>query len=143
MSLGPFRAEILLGVEHVVIRSVRDAAGSSMPPAAPVSATPSSPLHRARPYQAEVGADPGRLRIGLLTTSSGCPCILRSAGGRPGGAQLATLGHHVEEADPAGLEDEDLVTPFAALWDGPDAPRGAVDRAWPAGPRPDDVEPLT
>ena len=39
---------------------------SSTPSAVRASATPSSPPRPARPYADEVGADPGRLRIGLL-----------------------------------------------------------------------------
>jgi amidase len=68
--LGDFVAG--LGTELVVSRSVRDTAAvldfvcEGSPPGEPYYAPP-----RERPYAEEVGADPGKLRIGLTTTQPG------------------------------------------------------------------------
>ena len=85
-SLGPLRDESGLGVEHVVTRSVRDAAALLDATCGPgVGDTVIAPAPR-RPYLAEVGADPGRLRVGLLSTSAaGAHASGVRAGGRAGG----------------------------------------------------------
>ena len=90
------RAEVGLGVEHCVSRTVRDTAvlldavrgpgvGDTVIAAAP-----------ARPYAEEVGADPGRLRIGLhgrapagrVRSHADCVDAVRSAA-----TMLEGLGH--------------------------------------------------
>ena len=68
ISLGPFRDESDLGVELCVSRTVRDTAALLDAVHGPgVGDTVIAPPPR-RPYVEEVGADPGRLRIGLLDT---------------------------------------------------------------------------
>ncbi len=107
-SIGPARSPGLLGhvVEHVLTRSVRDAAAvldavaGSMPGDLFVAPPP------ARPYLAEVGVDPGRLRVGLLLhdpflekpINSECLAAVRETG-----RLLEDLGHAVEEAFPPAL----------------------------------------
>ena len=72
----------------------------------------------ARPYTAELGADPGRLRIGLLDHHpSGSPVHPDCAeGARRAAALLESLGHHVEPGFPAAMADPDASRRFAALW---------------------------
>jgi amidase len=72
-----------------------------------------------RPYLDEVGADPGRLRIGLLDhdpqgtseIDDDCAVAARSAA-----ALLESLGHHVEAAFPEALADTTVSGRFLALW---------------------------
>jgi Asp-tRNA(Asn)/Glu-tRNA(Gln) amidotransferase A subunit family amidase len=95
-----------LAAEMCLVRSVRDLAAvldvvSGRCPGDPFSAPP--PL---RPFAAEVGADPGRLRIGVLTrdpagmstVDSGCASATRATADL-----LAGLGHDVTEGFPPVL----------------------------------------
>jgi amidase len=117
-SVGPVRAESGLGVELCVSRTVRDTAvvldavrGPGVGDA--VIAPPPS-----RPYADEVGAEPGRLRVGLLDVHPAggfvhddCVAAARSA------AQLlADLGHTVDTTWPDALADRELPAQFGALW---------------------------
>jgi amidase len=118
ITMGPDRDETQLGVVHVVSRSVRDTAAlldltQGPAPGDMVVAPP--PL---RPYLDEVGADPGRRRVGLLAHSPGgqlhpsCETAVRNAA-----ALLESLGHHVEEAYPAALDrPEENGRRFIARW---------------------------
>jgi amidase len=118
ITMGPDRDETQLGVAHVVARSVRDVAGAldvthGPAPGDMVVAPPPS-----RPYRDEVGADPGRLRVGLLAHSPGrelhadCEAAVRGAA-----ALLESLGHHVEESHPAPLDHaEENGRRFIARW---------------------------
>jgi amidase len=137
----------LLTVELCVSRSVRDTAGvlDAVRGAAPGD-TVRAP-EPARPYAEEVGAPPGRLRIGLLThnpVESGeihADCV---AAARDAAQLLESLGHTVEVAHPAAFGDATLVNHFTTLW----AATLVYDLAYwerKVG-RPvtaDDVEPLT
>ncbi len=118
ISLGPVRDESNLGVELCVSRSVRDTArlldavhgpgvGDTVIAAAP-----------GRTYVEELGADPGRLRIGLLDhhpygadVHPECAAAARSAG-----ALLESLGHHVEVGFPPALADTSFASRFGAMW---------------------------
>ena len=71
-----------------------------------------------RPYTDEVGADPGRLRIGLLDVHprgdflhEDCVAAVRAAA-----SLLEGLGHTVEPAWPACLADASLPKKFMTLW---------------------------
>ncbi|MGD0944241.1 MAG: amidase [Acidimicrobiales bacterium] len=113
VSKGPEAGESWYGlsVDHVLARSVRDSAaildqiagyhpGDTFVVPAPVG-----------PFARDVGADPGRLRIGLLDRATGsdytldpeCAEAVRSAG-----RLLDSLGHRVEMAHPASLEEPDF-----------------------------------
>ncbi len=105
--------------ELVVSRSVRDTAAvlewvSDPPPGDPYTAPA-----RERAYTEEVGADPGRLRIGLTTTPPGGQfqahpdCVAAAEAARP---LLETLGHDVEGAYPDVLDDERYVPSFLVRW---------------------------
>jgi len=100
---GPDRSEFVggFGVEHVLTRSVRDSAAFLDVIAAPDPDAyfPSAPV--GSPFAAEVGKDPGRLRIALSVrppfpgnVHADCLAAVRQT------ARLCTeLGHTVEEAE--------------------------------------------
>jgi amidase len=107
-----------LGTELVVSRSVRDAAAvlewvADPPPGEPYFAPP-----RARPYPEEVGADPGRLRVGIMTSApTGVEvhpdCV---AAAEEAGRALEALGHAVEPAHPDGWDDANYIPFFLVRW---------------------------
>ena len=118
ITLGPYRDESNLGVELCVSRSVRDTAALLDAVHGPgvgdtVIAAPPS-----RPYLDELGADPGRLRIGLLDhhpfggpIHDQCALAVRNAA-----KLLESLGHHVEPGFPQPLADPESGRRFSALW---------------------------
>ena len=114
-TLGPDRDEAGLSVQHVVSRSVRDSAAlldviAGPGPGDSVVAPP--PL---RPYAAEVGAPPGRLRVGLLDTSPVGPLDPECAeAARAAARLLAELGHDVTGDRPD--IDPDAGRRFIARW---------------------------
>ncbi|ORW85567.1 amidase [Mycobacterium sp. IEC1808] len=118
ITTGPVRSEAGLGVELCVSRTVRDTArllDAVRGPGVGDSVIAPPPQ---RPYADEVGADPGRLRIGLLDVHprgdflhDDCVSAVRAAA-----SMLEGLGHTVEPAWPACLADTSLVTKFMALW---------------------------
>lgn len=118
ISMGPVRDESNLGVEFCVSRSVRDSAALLDAVHGPgVGDTVIAPAP-ARPYVAEVGADPGSLRIGLLDHHPfGHPvhddC---AAAARDVAALLESLGHRVEADYPSAMADPEFSSRFAALW---------------------------
>ena len=109
-----------LSVHGFEVRSIRDLAAcldfaSGSLPGETVAPPP--PL---RPYIREVGAPPGRLRIGLMTrfaaTMPGdldpeCRAAVESTG-----KLLASLGHRVEAAHPAVLDEAKTATIFMRIW---------------------------
>ncbi len=109
----------LLIVELCVTRTVRDTAGVlDVLHGGAIGDTVRAPAP-ARPYREEVGAPPGRLRIGLLTHNpldSGeihADCVTAA---REAAVLLESLGHTVEETFPAPLADPALVGHFTTLW---------------------------
>jgi Asp-tRNA(Asn)/Glu-tRNA(Gln) amidotransferase A subunit family amidase len=118
VSVGPdVFSDNLLGVaaELCVTRTVRDVAGvldivSGRCPGDPYCAPPSP-----RPFVTEVGADPGRLRVGVLTTDPTGRATIDSAceeGARAVADALADLGHDVEDGYPAALTHGGFPEPF-------------------------------
>lgn len=107
---GPDRGEGWSGMstEHVVSRTVRDSAACLDATAGADVGAPYFAPPPARPFLAEVGAAPGRLRIGVVLHSQDatplhpeCERAVRAA------ARLAeSLGHHVEEVAPRFLDDQ-------------------------------------
>jgi amidase len=118
ITVGPVRAEVGLGVELCVSRTVRDTAGlldAVRGPGIGDSVIAAAPL---RPYVEELGVDPGRLRIGLLDVHprgeflhQDCVSAVRAAA-----SMLQGLGHIVEPAWPSCLADTALREKFMALW---------------------------
>ena len=118
ISAAPSRDETNLGVEHVVTRTVRDCAAlldATHGPGVGDRVIAPAPT---RPYLNEVGADPGRLRIGFLTTRADGgfvedDCI---AAVHHTMSVLESLGHSVEVSWPSALDDARAGTRFLALW---------------------------
>jgi amidase len=110
-SLGPAFGEFwgMLTHEHVLTRSVRDTAAVLDATAGPRPGDPYTAPPPARPWRDEVGADPGRLRIGFRTripesTDDAHPdCVAAVAATA---ALLDQLGHDVAESGPAALDDD-------------------------------------
>jgi amidase len=149
VSLAPEFGDFMSGLvtELVVSRSVRDAAAvlewvSDPPPGEPYVAPA-----RGRDYTEEVGADPGKLRIGLLTRPPGGDfdthpdCV---AAAEAAARLLESLGHSVEVAFPAALDDERYIPNFLVRWTGGVAYNLTYwERRTGRSIGPDDVEPLT
>ncbi len=147
-SLGPDASFTALVVcEHVVCRTVRDSAAFLDVIAGPMPGDPYIAPAPTRPFRDEVGADPGRLRIGLMTAAPGGLAVVAPecvVAAQRTSEVLESLGHHVEFAHPAALDLPDWSAHFISLWsagvalglDGWSARVGAVIGA-------DDVEPLT
>jgi amidase len=117
-SVGPLRAEAGLGVEHCVSRTVRDTAVLLDAVRGPAVGDTVIAAPPARPYADEVGADPGRLRVGVLDVHphdefvhDDCVEAARSAA-----RMLEDLGHDVEVEWPAALADREIGSHFGTLW---------------------------
>jgi amidase len=146
--LGPDFGDLMDGfvVEHCVSRSVRDSAALLDATAGPDIGDPYCAPPQERPYIEEVGADPGKLRIALLTNvptggeiHQDCIDAVRDA------AKLCeSLGHDVAEATlevDAGMVNQAFMAMFSAggagmLIDGMAMLMGKT-------PTPDQFEPLT
>jgi amidase len=121
VSIGPALGELnrFLSVQFAVTRSVRDCAAlldvaAGMEPGDPMTAPP--PV---RAYAEEVGASLRPLRVGVRTTRPGTgdaaddDCV---AAVRATATALEQLGHHVEDASPAALDDPARFETFLAIW---------------------------
>lgn len=119
VSAGPVIGEAWAGsvTDGAVTRTVRDAAAvldvmAGYEPGDPYAAPPFT-----RPLAAEVGVDPGRLRIGVwsgptMDRAVHPECV--AAVDRTG-RLLESLGHHVEVAAPAALSDEQFGAAFSTV----------------------------
>ncbi len=106
-----------LAVEHALTGTVRDSAAILDITSGRVAGDPYSAPPPARSFRAEVGADPGRLRIAWTATppietkvDSECAAAVRATA-----ELLASLGHDLEEAAPV-FDGEVLIEPLARLW---------------------------
>jgi Asp-tRNA(Asn)/Glu-tRNA(Gln) amidotransferase A subunit family amidase len=110
--LGPDAGEGWAGMScvHAVTRSVRDSAALLDATAGPDLGAPYAAQPPLRPWLAEVGAPPGRLRIALNTqTWNGAATHPDCAAAAEDAARLCeTLGHHVERARFAPSDMEEL-----------------------------------
>ena len=120
LPYGPMYGEPLGGTatDGVVSRSVRDSAAMLDVLAGPTDVSPYLPA--AAPeggFAAEVGRDPGRLRIGLTTASSiaGEPHPEAAAAVRRAAELLTGLGHEVVEVA-MPVDDARLARDFLTTW---------------------------
>jgi amidase len=113
VSQGPLTGEAWAGsvIDGAVTRTVRDAAGVLDVISRPMPGDPYWAPSLPRPLAHEVGADPGRLRIGVLDRPVGegylddpqCRAAVASAA-----ALLESLGHHVEQSGPAAMFEPEI-----------------------------------
>ncbi len=103
-----------LSVQHAVTRSVRDSALLLDIASAPQTGAPVTIVQPQRPYVQEVGADPGRLRVAVMTTfPDGAPVHEDCAAAVDDIARvLAGLGHTVAAGSPAFPLD-DMAAPMS------------------------------
>jgi amidase len=115
---GPDASEHWMGfaVEHVLTRSVRDSAAVLDATAGPETTSPYWAPPNPRPFLAEVGAPPGRLRIAFCTTPhlpgrvhADCVAAVHDAA-----ALCESLGHQVVEAGPE-INGEEFAYHFFVL----------------------------
>ncbi len=112
VSLGPDIGEVWEGmaIEFAVTRTVRDAAALLDVVAGSMPGDPYGAPTPTRAYRDEVGAPSGPLRIGLVSSLNtlkvhpDCAAAVENAG-----RLLESLGHHVELAHPADLENPELM----------------------------------
>jgi amidase len=124
-SLGPEFGDMMGGLvcEHVVTRSVRDTAAILDAVGGPGVGDPYAAPAPRRAYADEVGADPGHLRIGLMTTATTGEVHPDCVSAATDTARLLeSLGHTVEQSHPAPLDDPDFTGNFITLW--------SVGNAW-------------
>jgi len=119
VSMGPFTSEGWGGfsAQNTVTISVRDTAAILDVLAGTMPGDPYAAPAPERTYLAEVGREPGRLRIGLLLQPpSGvavhADCI---AAAHATARQLEALGHHVEEACPPEVQDPQIGRAIAVV----------------------------
>ncbi len=121
VSLGPDEGEAWAGLvaRHVVTRTVRDSAAVLDVIAGPMPGDPYAAAPPARPFLDEVGAEPGRLRVGVMSavTPGGLAEVdpACTAAADDAAALLASLGHIVEPAYPEPLDDLALLVHFATV----------------------------
>ena len=109
-----------VSVQGFVTRSVRDLAGCMDFASGAAPGDPMAPPAPARRYVEETGADPGKLRIGLwdrfpapMEATLDPECLLAV---EQTGKLLESLGHTVELAHPAVLDDPKTGTIFPRIW---------------------------
>ena len=118
ISHGPTLGEGWAGAttDGVVSRSVRDTAAVLDVIAGRRTGDPYTAAPPARPFADEIGADPGRLRVGIATSHAGvetdpeCVAAVDAAG-----SLLETLGHDVEVAQPDAFFDEEFSRHFVTI----------------------------
>jgi amidase len=122
-SLGPLVGDVMSGltVELVLSRSVRDVATALEATHGPGPGDPYVAPAPARPYTAEIGADPGSLRIAILTDPIGVSRVEVDAAviaaTREAATMLEGLGHTVDEDAPdIPGEQFDVIETFLTRW---------------------------
>jgi amidase len=121
VSLGPLEGEDWGGLvqRHVVTRTVRDSAAVLDVLAGAETGDPYTAPPPARPFIESVGAETGKLRVGLRTTGAGGLAETDprcAAAAERVAAMLEGLGHTVEPASPAALDAVDpLLGGFAVI----------------------------
>ncbi len=116
---GPDFAEMMLGgaVAHVLGRSVRDSAIMLDALLGPEVGGPYPVNAPERPYAEEVTREPGKLKIGFCTRSPiGTPVDPECVQAVTDAAKLLeSLGHEVEEAEPA-IDGDQLANDFLSVY---------------------------
>ncbi len=120
VSQGPLIGEGWAGgtIDGVVTRSVRDAAAILDVISGWQAGEPYYPPPLPRPLRDEVGADPGRLRIGMLDRPGAegylddPECRAAVAGAA---RLLEELGHHVQPSAPGAMFDEAFLQHFTTI----------------------------
>jgi len=120
-SFGPDVGDCVggLAVEGSVTRTVRDTAAILDVVAGGMPGDPYTAPPPARPYREEVGRDPGSLRIGLMTHApAGVAAVDPAcvAAVEDGARLLGSLGHRVEVAHPAALDDLETFQHFGVMF---------------------------
>ena len=118
VPMGPNQEEWGLSIQHVVCHSMRDAAGILDATAIPTMGDGVVAPPHGQPYIDQVGAAPGKLRIGIWNESPredldihpDCQRLTRDAA-----ELLEKLGHIVQEAHPAVLDDPAIGGRFSAI----------------------------
>ncbi|HXH11013.1 MAG TPA: amidase [Alphaproteobacteria bacterium] len=117
-TMAPYLGEGLggLSTEHALTLSVRDSAALLDATAGLGAGDPYTAPAPARPFREECGVDPGRLRIAWTTTPpNGVPIASEYVQALHETARLcASLGHRVEEADPA-IDRSTVIPTFLTL----------------------------
>ncbi len=145
-TMSPYAGEGLggLSTEHAVTLSVRDTAALLDATAGPGPGDPYAAAPPARPFLAEVGADPGALRIAYTKAApNGAPVAADSLRALDETVALcADLGHRVEEADPE-IDRAQVVPTFLTLVAANTVVNLASHPTAGRPPRPDEVERVT
>jgi Asp-tRNA(Asn)/Glu-tRNA(Gln) amidotransferase A subunit family amidase len=120
MPSGPAAGESMHGaaVQGVVSRTVRDTAAMFD---VMIGGEPSGPFQPAMPttsFRSNVGADPGKLRVGVRVPSAITPQPHKEAYAAVEGAArtLTELGHEVTELADAPFDDAALAKDFLLTW---------------------------
>jgi amidase len=145
--LGPEYGDAISGwaVEHALTRTVRDSAALLDATAGPAAGDPYPAPPPRGPFAAEVGREPGRLRIGFSArTADGTPAHPDCLAALDDAVRLCgELGHEVVAADLPGMTPE----AGAAIGTVYQAATAWIIRYWirrlGAEPGPEDLEPLT
>ena len=148
ISEGPLIGDLMSGltVELAVSRSVRDTAAILDAVQGPAPGDPYVAPAPARPYVEELTADPGNLRIGLVTETmtDEVPDAAVIEAVNDAARLLESLGHAIEQQSFAGLDSIDLVETFLVRWAaGQAATLGQLGAIGGKVITADDVEPLT
>ncbi len=120
LPMGPAEGEVMHGaaVQGVVTRTVRDTAAMLDVLAGGEPAGPYQPAMPSRPLADEVGADPGRLRIGVRVPTEITPDPDPEARAAVADTvrALGELGHSVEILTAAPYDDARLAKDFLLCW---------------------------
>jgi amidase len=118
-SLGPQLGELWGPVtnESVLTRTVRDTAALLDAARRPWPGDPYVAPPPSRPYASEVGAEPGRLRIGVCATLPDAPVDPECRAATEIAARLLQeVGHSVEDAYPTALGEPVMAEVSSVVW---------------------------
>ncbi len=148
ISEGPLIGDNMSGLtaELVVSKSVRDTAAVLDAVHGPAPGDPYVAPPPERPYVEELDADPGKLRVGILTEPplDAPPDAVVVEAAHEAAGMLEALGHAVADSAPQGLEGFDIIDSFLTRWMAGQAQ--ILDQFGAQSGRKvteDDVEPLT